>query len=88
MKDAVFSAIDRKTEKYVSVWKRFSELESPTLDKAGVDLASEYIAALGEKLVDFTRRLWETVPVYLLSCTVSHRAVKLVYNTLFEEETT
>ena len=50
MKDAVFSAIDRKTEKYVSVWKRFSELESPTLDKAGVDLASEYIAELGEEL--------------------------------------
>ena len=50
MKDAVFSAIDRKTEDYIAHWKRFAELESPTLDKAGVDLASEYIAALGEEL--------------------------------------
>lgn len=50
MKDAVFSAIDRKTEKYIAVWKRFAELESPTRDKAGVDLASEYIAAIGKEL--------------------------------------
>ena len=50
MKDAVFSAIDRKTEEYVAAWKRFAEWESPTLDKAGVDLASEYIANLGAKM--------------------------------------
>ncbi|MBQ9860612.1 MAG: hypothetical protein IJO76_08085 [Clostridia bacterium] len=45
-----------------------------------------YDAALGERVVDFTRRLLETVPLYCLSCTISEEAVDTVCRALFPNE--
>ncbi len=39
-------------------------------------------AALGERLLDTAMRLLQAVPAYLLTCTISEEAVKLVYTTL------
>ena len=45
-----------------------------------------YDAALGEQVVDFTRRLLETVPLYCLTCNISEEAVDTVCRALFPNE--
>ncbi len=40
-------------------------------------------AALGEKLLDTAMQLLQSVPAYLMSCTISEEAVELVRTTLF-----
>lgn len=45
-----------------------------------------YDAALGERAVDFAQRLYETLPIYCLTCDISRQAVDTVYNTIFSQE--
>lgn len=45
-----------------------------------------YDAALGERAVDFAQRLYESLPIYCLTCDISREAVDTVYNTIFLQE--
>ena len=45
-----------------------------------------YDAALGERVVDFTRRLLDAVPIYCLTCDISREAVDTVRRALFPKE--
>ncbi len=45
-----------------------------------------YDESLGIKLLDFTERVLANVPVYLLTCNISHEAVYTVFNELFSQE--
>lgn len=45
-----------------------------------------YDASVGEKLIEFAERLLATVPIYCLTCNISHEAVETVYNELFSKE--
>ena len=43
-------------------------------------------AQLGLKILDFTERLLESVPVYCLACNISQEAVETVFREIFPEE--
>ncbi len=45
-----------------------------------------YDAALGERAVDFAQRLYESLPIYCLSCDISRQAVDTAYNMIFSQE--
>lgn len=45
-----------------------------------------YDASVGEKMIEFAERLLATVPIYCLTCNISHEAVETVVNELFPEE--
>ena len=45
-----------------------------------------YDEQLGIRMLDFTERVLNNVPVYLLSCNISRQAVETVYNELFSQE--
>ncbi len=45
-----------------------------------------YDEALGLQTLDFTEKLLASVPVYCLSCNISHEAVMTVHNELFSQE--
>lgn len=45
-----------------------------------------YDEALGVHLLDFTERVLENVPIYCLSCNISHEAVMTVFNEIFSQE--
>ena len=45
-----------------------------------------YDADLGVEILDFTQRVLESVPIYLLSCTISQEAVDVAFNAIFSEE--
>ena len=40
----------------------------------------------GDKLLDFTERLLETVPIYCLTCNISTEAVETVVKEIFPQE--
>ena len=45
-----------------------------------------YDAGVGEKMIEFAERILATVPIYGLSCNISHEAVETVVNELFPNE--
>lgn len=45
-----------------------------------------YDEALGIKMLDFTERIQANVPVYCLTCNISHQAVMTVFNEIFPRE--
>lgn len=45
-----------------------------------------YDEALGIQMLDFTERIQAHVPVYCLTCNISHEAVEAVHNELFPQE--
>lgn len=45
-----------------------------------------YDASVGEKLIEFAERLLASVPIYCLTCNISHEAVMTVHNELFSKE--
>ena len=45
-----------------------------------------YDEALGIKMLDFTERVQANVPVYCLTCNISHEAVMTVFNEIFSKE--
>lgn len=45
-----------------------------------------YDASVGEKLIEFAERLLATVPIYCLTCNISHEAVQVVHKELFSKE--
>lgn len=45
-----------------------------------------YDAQVGERLVGFTERLLNTVPIYCLRCNISHEAVETVVKEIFPQE--
>ncbi len=45
-----------------------------------------YDEALGIKMLDFTERVQANVPVYCLTCNISHEAVMTVFNEIFPKE--
>lgn len=45
-----------------------------------------YDASVGEKMIEFAERLLATVPIYCLTCNISHEAVETVVKELFPEE--
>lgn len=74
--------IDRGTDNRV---RRLDAMES--MYRLLEQLARPYYdAALGELAVDFAQRLYESVPIYCLSCDISRQAVDAVYNTIFAQE--
>lgn len=50
MKELVFNELNKLEEKYINVWKEFSEIESPSNFKEGVDKASGYIAEIAKSI--------------------------------------
>jgi hypothetical protein len=42
-----------------------------------------YDEALGVHLLDYTERVLENVPIYCLTCNISHQAVMTVFNEIF-----
>lgn len=65
----------RRLDPVESMYRLTGQIGRPTYDEA-----------LGEQVVDFTRRLLECVPVYALTCTISREAVETVCRTLFPKE--
>lgn len=45
-----------------------------------------YDASVGEKMIEFAERILATVPIYGLSCNISHEAVETVVKELFPKE--
>ena len=45
----LFGIIDSLKEEYISVWADACNIESPTVDKAGVDEVGKYFIRLAEK---------------------------------------
>ena len=45
-----------------------------------------YDVSVGEKLIEFAERLLATVPIYCLTCNISHEAVQVVHKELFSKE--
>jgi len=57
--EKVFQEIDSLNEKYIEFWKNVCDIESPTMDKVGVDAVGSYFekraAALGWKVERFSQ---------------------------------
>lgn len=74
--------IERGTENSI---RRLDSLES-YFNLAAQIWRPYYDARVGEKMMDFAERLMATVPIYCLTCNISHEAVETVVKEIFPQE--